>query len=397
MSSRKPTRGARSTPSTRLPYVEETKGAGGQTYLYYRRAGRRIPLPQPEHSEAFRRAYAKAEAEIEGRHLPKADSLTVELAVTEYLKSADYRELAEASRRDYRRTLDGFRAAFGEVAMSAIDEPWIEDLRTKYAPDPDAGKPGQPIAWNGLRSRMIVVTRLFRKLHPGVLPANPWEASKRLSVPKSRAHRPWPAAVLLAVLRAATPEFRALLIGYLMTAQRGGDVTAFRPAQYDPAARTLNMAQEKTDEALLIHVPDSLARVFDAMRGRVPDRLFCTPRGEAWTVGNAQETLQRLLRHLALPRYTLHGLRATGAVTLKMLGFENRAIRALTGHTSDANLEVYLAGVDHYPLAKAAQEALEGQFADLLAEAETEANTRRYAGVTGRASRKRTSEDQAGS
>jgi hypothetical protein len=45
MSNRKPTRGARSTISTRLPHVEETKGAGGQAYLYYRCAGRRIPLP----------------------------------------------------------------------------------------------------------------------------------------------------------------------------------------------------------------------------------------------------------------------------------------------------------------------------------------------------------------
>lgn len=125
------------------------------------------------------------------------------------------------------------------------------------------------------------------------------------------------------------------------------------------------------------------------MRGRAGDRLFCTPRGEAWTTNNAQKTLQRLLRTLGLPRHTLHGLRATGPVTLKMLGFENRAIRALTGHTSDANLEVYLAGVDHYPLARAAQEALENSFGGLLAEAEEGANTRRFAGATGRAACKR--------
>ncbi|HET8634051.1 MAG TPA: hypothetical protein VFL88_07875, partial [Gemmatimonadales bacterium] len=99
---------------------------------------------------------------------------------------------------------------------------------------------------------------------------------------------------------------------------------------------------------------------------------------------NAQETLQTLLRNLGLPRYTLHGLRATGPVVLKMLGFENRAIRALTGHTSDAALEIYLRGVDHYPLAREAQEALEGRFGPVLEEALMSGKRGKAAGATGR-------------
>ena len=80
------------------------------------------------------------------------------------------------------------------------------------------------------------------------------------------------------------------------------------------------------------------------MKGRHKTRLFVTPRGRAWTTGNAQETLQRLLKHLGLQRYTLHGLRATGPVALKLLGFENRAIMAVTGHKSSAAPENYLRG-----------------------------------------------------
>lgn len=76
-----------------------------------------------------------------------------------------------------------------------------------------------------------------------------------------------------------------------------------------------------------------------------------------------------------------------GPCALKMLGFENRAIRSLTGHTSDKNLELYLDGVQHLPLAKAAQTALEEVFADIIAETESSANARRFSGVTGRASR----------
>lgn len=135
---------------------------------------------------------------------------------------------------------------------------------------------------------------------------------------------------------------------------------------------------------MLIHVPGTLARAIEGMRGRRADCLFVTPRGRRWTTANAQETLQTLLTNLGLPRHTLHGLRATGPVALKMLGFENRAIRALTGHASDAALEVYLRGVDHYPLAREAQEALEEKFGPVFDEASDTGGRGKAAGATGR-------------
>ena len=76
-------------------------------------------------------------------------------------------------------------------------------------------------------------------------------------------------------------------------------------------------------------------------------------------------------------------------MALKLLGFENRALRALTGHTSDQNLETYLRGTEHYPLAHAAQEALAVHFEPLLEAAlGGQGNQRRFAGVTGRAATK---------
>ena len=101
--------------------------------------------------------------------------------------------------------------------------------------------------------------------------------------------------------------------------------------------------------SLLIHVPASLARAFTVMAGRHPLHRFVTPRGKAWTASNAQETLARLVEQL--------------------------------------DLEHCLDGVQHLPLAKAAQEALEEAFANVIAEAESSTNARRFSGVTGRAAR----------
>jgi hypothetical protein len=113
-----------------------------------------------------------------------------------------------------------------------------------------------------------------------------------------------------------------------------------------------------------------------------------TPRGKPWTTVNAEETLLSLRVRLSLSRYTLHGLRATGPQSLKMLGLENRAIRSLTGHDSDRNLEVYLRGLAEYPLARQAQEMLGEAFDIVLRQSLQGANTRKFSGVTGRAARK---------
>lgn len=210
----------------------------------------------------------------------------------------------------------------------------------------------------------------------------------RLRVAKSDQNRPWPLPVIEAVTTAATPEFRALIIGYLLTAQRGGDVTSWTRRQYDEESRTIRIAQEKTGASQILHVPATLAEAFAAMEGRGSDRLFVTPRGKPWTLANAQETLAGMLRRLRLPRYTLHGLRATGPTALKMLGMENRRIRSLTGHDSDANLEIYLRGADGYEMAREAQEALEGIFGGVLAKATARGNATKATGATGRAAAK---------
>ena len=89
---------------------------------------------------------------------------------------------------------------------------------------------------------------------------------------------------------------------------------------YDAEARTLTIRQGKTSVPRVLHVSASLAEALAAMEGRHAERLLTTPRGRPWTLANAQETLARMLRQLELPRYTLHGLRATGPTALKVLG-----------------------------------------------------------------------------
>jgi integrase len=313
---------------------------------------------------------------------------TVADAITLYLSSARYREMKPSSQKDYRRLLDKMREAFGHLIVKSITVKMVDDLRDKHAE--------RPVEWNRLRSRMATVWDVYKKKYPIFVDVNPWEESARFDEPPSDQNRPWPEDVLRIVLTEATPAFRALLVVLLLTAQRISDVIAYTRDQYDPKARTLRFQQSKLSRVggwMVLHVPDLLAEMLEAHPG-VDNLLPSTPQGKPWKKVNAEETLRNMRERLGLPRYTLHGLRATGPTILKMLGVENRALRAITGHTSDRNLEIYLRGADNYRLAVETQDKLAETFGSLIREATAAGNQKKQSGATGRVSRRSKAESK---
>lgn len=365
--------GDRKNP-TSLRYIMRQPGRGDDIHLYYRRRGKLRQLPGPEGSAAFLTAYDKIHAEFEGggsRHAVRA-------AIAEYLDSVAYTGLADASRRNYALYLGEMRDRAGHLELSDISVQWVDRLREALAHDVNR--------WNRLRDLMRIVTRAYSRLHPDSgIQVNAWEEAARLKVRGSDQNKAWPPHVLLGVMRSATPEFRALVRCLLLTGQRVSDVCAMRPHQYDQASRTIALTQHKTGTGMLMHVPDDLSAVLDAMRGRHPERLLVTPRGLPWDPGNARETLQGLRVRLGFGRYTLHGLRATGPTSLAQGGVDLSTIMAVTGHTTEAQLRRYLKGVERLPLARLGQEGIADRFKTVLTESLEGANLRSYSGTTGRA------------
>ena len=365
--------------TTRMPHVKAYRSRGRE-YLYYRRGDDfSISLPGPENSPAFMAAYKAAEKQFIAE---RESGGTVADAITLYLSSARYREMKPSSQKEYRRLLDKMREAFGHLIVKSITVKMVDDLRDKHAE--------RPVEWNRLRSRMATVWDVYKKKYPIFVDVNPREESDRFDEPPSDQNRPWPEDVLRTVLTEATPAFRALLIVLLLTAQRISDVIAYTRDQYDPKARTLRFQQSKLSRVggwMVLHVPALLTEMLEAYPG-VDNLLLSTPQGKPWKKVNAEETLRNMRERLGLPRYTLHDLRATGPTILKMLGVENRALRAITGHTSDRNLEIYLRGADNYRLAVETQDKLAETFGSLIREATAEGNQNKQSGATGRASRR---------
>lgn len=182
----------------RRPFVLEIR-AKGKSYLYYRRGGERIALPGPEGSARFQDAYAQVHARFERPRNSDWAPHTVGDAVTDYLSSADFRQLAQTSQRQYRWALNYMRDRIGHVLMVHINPAWVDRLRDKLATDPNR--------WNSIRSRMTEVWKLYRKRNPSSLPLNPWQEAKRLRLLPSDQNRRWPDAVLVAVLREPPRSF----------------------------------------------------------------------------------------------------------------------------------------------------------------------------------------------
>jgi hypothetical protein len=350
----------------------------------------RRPLPDaPESSDDFLAAYRRAEdewrRELAARAMGTPDPRTVAGAIHEWERTPEFTGREKGTRTHYHRHGHGmFGREFGHLTMRSIDWEFVERHRTVYA---DTRRVS---TWNEIRKVMRMVTRRWMRLNRGVIDENPWEETARLKTiirPGEEQNRPWPPEVIEAVFRAATPEFRALLMCYLFTGQRGSDVTRFGDAAvtYDPARRLLTFVQQKTRRQMDLPVPETLHCILTGADGA---SALVTPRGKRWNTGNAQETLRTLLTNLGLPRYTLQGLRSTVATELAHLGFGELVLMAQGGWKDSRAVQPYLRGAKQRRLLAPVPAVLEAHFQPILRVAEIGANEKRAAGLTGRAAAK---------
>lgn len=366
-------------PQPEFPYVQRLR-RGDRVHLYYRRGPHRIALPGPEGSPEFRSAYNAAVAAA-GR--PQVATVADALAV--YRRSAEYLGLsAKTTRSSYAGPLRALESQLGTLPVSGITTSVTAGIRQTLA--------GDALLWNRLRSVGVLVWRAWNEPHApgGRDPVScPWTPVRRLPVQASDQNRLWPRDVVRNALAGATPEFRALLLALLLTGQRLGDVCALTADAWDIAAGTLSVRQGKTGRPLMLTPPPILADALARTVGRSRSgRLLVTPRGRDWTTVNAQETWAVLRAQLgeAADGLVLHGLRATGISALRTHGgWDAAALMALTGHTTERNLNLYLKGA---ATAHHAREAASQIGSLLLGEQSPAENRRKFSGVTGRAAAK---------
>src|SRR5262249_44053736 len=108
----------------RLRYVHAFIDRHGKARYYFRRHGRRIPLPGLPGSAEFNRAYEQA---LAGAPPPanvgavRTVAGSVNAMIVGYLGSAAFGQLAPDSQRQYRRILEGLRQEHGNRGIATLE------------------------------------------------------------------------------------------------------------------------------------------------------------------------------------------------------------------------------------------------------------------------------------
>ena len=295
------------------------------TYYYAWRGGPRLEGEpgSPEFMASYNTAITRKRARNEDLLISVLDR---------FEESTDFANLAERTRKDYRRLLIVIEREFGDFPIAAL-----EDRRTR----------GEFLAW---RERLAVKSRrqadyafavLARTLswahNRGLVPLNPCERPGRL-YKASRSENVWTEVDEQAFYAAAPRHLCLALTLALWTGQRQGDLLHLKWAAFD--GRNIRLRQRKTKVAIAIPVGAPLKNALEQARSRyrsegkpLPETILATERGTQWTESGFRASWRKACIKAGISGLTFHDLRGTAVTRLAIAGATVPEIAAITGHS----------------------------------------------------------------
>ena len=284
-------------------------------YYYHRRTGKRIN-GEPGTPE-FVASYAEA-AQRE-----PTDSGTFSSLITAFLGSPEYGKLAEKTRKDYRRYLDGLRDRFGTLPIEALSDRRIRqdffEWRDQFASRPRTAD----YAWSVLRR---VLSWAYDH---GKIDINHTIKPGRL-YDSDRSDLIWLPEHVEAFCKVASDELKLALMLAIFTGQRQGDLIKMAWGQYD--GEWINHRQSKGKKRVSVPVHSDLRKVLD----RVPRRstlILTTPSGLPWKSDWFRNRWGKAAKAAGIKDLHFYDLRGTAVTMLAEAGCSNAEIAAITGHS----------------------------------------------------------------
>jgi integrase len=317
-----------------IPYIAKIR-ARGQDYYYYRRDGQRIRIHGEPGSEAFNARYSDIHRSFEAPDNHGSDVRTIpgSLAalIVAYKKSPDFTQLAEKTRKDYRRYLDRMSNDIGKALIRHIERKHVLSYRDRFADKPRTAN-----------YYMQVMRLLFTwAIDHGWMKQNPALRPKRLKT--GEGHRPWEEWEIDAYRAKWSVDTveRVAFELLINTGQRSGDIAKMTRQQAYKGE--ISVAQEKTAERLWIPKSNDLRAVLDPWlesHGHVV--ILTTETGRPFKIDYFRRVMREARVAAGLPTdLTSHGLRYTAARILKELGCDTETIQSITGHRTEQMARKY--------------------------------------------------------
>jgi len=342
-------------PSITLPpHVHRTVSRGKEYFTYQqgrgtKHAGPRIRLPHPA-DEGFLAAVRQAT----GPEAARAAAGTFAALIEAYKESPEWRELSDASRRDYGRYLDELKAMWGDLRVADLEPNDVLTLRDRRS--------DRPAAANYLIRVLSLV--ISWGVPRGYRTDNPCEHVRKLKIGEGWEAWPWE-AIELVEKHGPTWMWQAVALA-LYTGQRQADVLAMTRAKIRNGL--IEVKQEKTGRELVIPAHQKLLAVLATMKSDSV-QLLTNTRGLPWTPNGFRASWNGVLeppqqKWGTLPRHHLlwpikraglvfHGLRKSAVVMLLEVGCTTAEVQAITGQSMQM-VEHYAKQVNQRKLAASA-------------------------------------------
>lgn len=343
-----------------LPYVKIDR-VKGIDYAWYRRGQKRLcripgDIGSPEWLAEYHRIHKRYENPQSGAAKRAYGSLG--WLIDQYRRTPEYKQLGDASRKDYERVLRIFEqgdpdlavAPSADLPVATMPKSFLADLRNTYSATPR--KANLIIQVASILGNLAVDLDLRQ--------SNPAARIKKLRT--GPGHRPWEEFEIDAYYEQwalGTPE-RAALDLLIFGGQRRGDTIAlvrahYRVTDFGGVQRLgLFVAQEKTDTRLWIPAPDPLVVSLNAyIQQHDQMTLLVDPKtGKPFHKRGFSAFMRAAINAAGLPAsVTVHGTRYTAATriweVMKATGNSDelawQVVGSITGHETAAMAQKYTA------------------------------------------------------
>lgn len=335
----------------KLKFVHEFTDRHGTVRRYFRKAGRRVPLPGLPGSREFMEAYKDV---LDGASQPRTGigagrttAGTVSALIAAFYLSSRFKQLAPITQQTYRNRLERFRAKHGEKRWAHVQTIHIRNLIDEVADRP------------GVANELLKTIRTIAHfaVERGFRADDPSHGLKTLKA-QTEGFKTWSEADIEkfeAHFAMGTRQRLALAL-LLYTGQRRGDVVRMGRKHVRDGVLTIIQSKTSTQVALPMH-PDLTTTISVGPVGL--SHFLVTEFGKPFTANGFGNWFRDAVEAAGLPKgLSAHGLRKAACRRLAEAGCSSHEIMSISGHKSLQEVERYTRAANRDLLAQTAMDAM---------------------------------------
>lgn len=328
----------RNIRGVRLKYLDAIgRFQSGNVRYYYRRAGKRVPMPDVKPDDPrFIAAYAEAHG---ARPVTQPQTGTIAAGIRAYLASDTFMALAASSRAARRRIMEHIADDVGRATMATLEPRHIRM-------DISALSPGAALnrqkAWRALGRFWV---------EAGLLDTDPARDVRKPAQPKSDGHIPWTRedfAAFRAYWQIGTQQRLAFELAY-QTCAAAVDLVDLGPKNMADGWMLYTRSKTGTDAVSPIYGPDWFEFCDDLLVciDAAPKHLtyLTTARGASRSEKAVSSWFSKAAQRAGIKK-TLHGVRKGRAAMFRENGAAPDQRMAVLGHITEGETHHYSKSAD---------------------------------------------------